>query len=272
MISEMRQHFEEHGWVKLEGVLGQHEINAYKSKLDRIASGNYSVTDEGSTTDKLHTLILRDEIFIEFIKNPRILDAYTEIGGIAATLKNSFALIKRPAEFRRDAEEVKKYKEDMGHRKGWHRVVSDPKWAMYEDGDNPGMHHFPYLNFFTYLTDVGPGDGGTLAMDKSHKVRGDFAEVSKTCEAIEATCNAGDTFLFTESLMHSASHILSENTRYSLTYTFIPSFYCNKQENECPEWYYRFIRNDDLRGVLGEWRGRPDQFLNEPYTYNFEDA
>ncbi|MDE2831277.1 MAG: hypothetical protein OXN20_14285 [Gemmatimonadota bacterium] len=39
MISEMRQHFEEHGWVRLEGVLDAKKINAYKSTLDRIASG-----------------------------------------------------------------------------------------------------------------------------------------------------------------------------------------------------------------------------------------
>ena len=271
MISEIRQHFEEHGWVRLEGVLDAKKINAYKSTLDRIASGIWSLTGNDVTTTRIDTLILRDDSFIEFIKIPRILEAYTEIGGIAATLKNSWAFIKRPADFRHNAEEVQKYRQDMSYKKGWHRG-SAPKWGMYEDECHPGMHHFPYLNFFVFLTDVGPGDGGTWAMDKSHKVHGDYAEVSKFCEPIEATCRAGDAFLFTESLMHSAPHILTENTRYSMTYTFIPPFYCNMRHYEVPEWFFQNIRNDDLRGVLGEWRGKLDQCYREPYTYNFEDV
>ena len=89
MISEMRQHFEEHGWVRLEGALDRKKINAYKSTLDRIASGIWSLTGNDMTTTRIDTLILRDDSFIEFIKIPCILEAYTEIGGIAATLKNS---------------------------------------------------------------------------------------------------------------------------------------------------------------------------------------
>lgn len=41
---------------------------------------------------------------------------------------------------------------------------------------------------------------------------------------------------------------------------------------EVPEWFLQNIRNDDLRGVLGEWRGKLDQCYRGPYTYNFEDA
>ncbi|MDE2722239.1 MAG: hypothetical protein OXI59_02560 [Gemmatimonadota bacterium] len=60
MISEMRQHFEEHGWVRLEGVLDRKKINAYKSTLDRIASGIWSLTGNDVTTTRIDTLILRD--------------------------------------------------------------------------------------------------------------------------------------------------------------------------------------------------------------------
>ncbi len=270
MVSERRKHFEEHGWVRLEGLLNQKEIADYKATLDRIESGIWSIGNNATTT-RIDHIILRDDSFIEFIKIPGILDAYTDIAGIAATLKNSWAFIKPPAEFRHDAEELQKYKEDMTYKKGWHRG-SAPKWAKYEDEENPGMHHYPYLNFFTYLTDVGPGDGGTFAMDKSHKVHGDYARVSQFCEPIEATCNAGDAFLFTESLMHSGPQIISENTRYSMTFSFIPPFYCNMREYEAPPWHYRFIKNDDLRGILGEWRGKLDQCYREPYTYNFNDS
>ena len=271
MVSEIRSHFEEHGWARLEGLLDSHQISAYKATLDRVSADLWSLTQNDGSTTRIDTLILRDPAFIEIIKIPRILETYNEIGGIAATLKNSWAFIRRPSEMRHQSDEVRKYREDMSYKKGWHRG-SLPKWAKYDDGNNPGMHHFPYLNFFIYLTDVGPDDGGTFAMDGSHKVDGDYAEVSKSCQPIEATCNAGDAFLFTESLMHSAPHILTENTRYSMTYTFIPPFYSNLQHYEYPSWFYSNIQNDDLRGILGEWRGRLDQPLRRPYTYNFEDA
>jgi hypothetical protein len=267
--SEQRLHFEEHGWILLRGVLDRAQVERYRACMDRAAGGVYTVTHGGEHV-RLDQLLLKDPAFVEFITIPRILQAYSDIAGCAAVLKNCWCFINSPWSRRHDAEAVAAYRASE-EKRGWHRG-SEPKWSMYADEHHPGMHHFPYLNFFTYLTDVGPEAGITPVMDGSHKVSGDYHAVRKKCRKVELTASAGDILLFTESLMHAGAIMMNESTRYAMAYTFVPSFYSNGQDHEVPSWFYDNIGNDDLRGVLGAWRGviSPHRFgLMDPYTYDF---
>jgi hypothetical protein len=266
--SEQRRHFEEHGWILLRGVLDQAQAERYRGCIDR-ASGSPYVAGGGSVVRCDH-LITKDPAFIEFITIPRILQTYSDIAGCAAVLKNAWSMVTTPWDRRHDPEAVAAHRAAVADR-GWHRG-SEPKWAMYADEDHPGMHHFPYLNFFTYYTDVGPGTGITPVLDGSHKVSGDYHAVRKRCEPVELTARAGDVLVFSESLMHASAVILNEVTRYATAFTFVPSFYSNGQDHEVPSWFYDQIGNDDLRGVLGAWRGviSPQRFgLMKPYAYDF---
>jgi len=266
--SDRRRHFEEHGWVLLPGVLDQTQVERYRDCIERAAEGPYAALRTKHV--RCDHLILRDPAFIEFITIAEILQTYSDIAGCAAVLKNSWSLVNSPWPDRHDPEAVARFQARPSER-GWHRG-SQPKWATYADEDHPGMHHFPYLNFFAYLTDVGPGTGITPVMDGSHKVSGDYEAVRERCEPLELTASAGDVLVFTESLMHAGTTILTESTRHAMAYTFVPSFYANSQDREVPRWFYDQIGNEDLRGVLGEWRGISSPHgrgLMEPYVYDF---
>jgi hypothetical protein len=268
-LSDQRRHFEEHGWVLLRGVLERAQVERYKACIDRAAGGVYALTHGGESV-RCDQLLLKDPAFVEFITIPRILQTYSDIAGCAAVLKNCWSFINSPWSRRHDPEAVAAHRSCVDQR-GWHRG-SEPKWSMYADERHPGMHHFPYLNFFTYLTDVAPSAGITPVMDGSHKVSGDYQAVSRRCAMLELTASAGDVLVFTESLMHAGAAIHNEITRYAMAYTFVPSFYSNGQDHEVPRWFYDTIGNDDLRGVLGAWRGviSPHRFgLMDPYAYDF---
>jgi hypothetical protein len=268
-ISAERRHFNEHGWILLRGVLDAAQVERYRRCIDRAGDGLYAV-ERGGGKLRCDQLILRDPAFVEYITTPGILQTYSDIAGCAAVLKNCWSYVNAPWPNRHDAQAVAKWRAAEAER-GWHRG-SEPKWAMYADERHPGMHHFPYLNFFTYLTDVGPDRGITPVLDGSHRVGGDYHAVRKRCEPIELTANAGDILVFSESLMHTGAVIMNEVTRYAMAYTFIPPFYSNDQDFEVPRWFYDTIANDDLRGVLGAWRGviSPHRFgLMEPYAYDF---
>jgi hypothetical protein len=264
-----RRHFEAHGWILLRGVLDPSQVQGFRSAIDRACSGPYAV-DSAPSKRLCYQLITKESAFVDFITIPRILQTYSDIGGCAAVLKNTFGLINSPWPGRHDPEAVARWRAAESER-GWHRG-SEPKWAMYADEDHPGMHHFPYLNFFTYLTDVGPERGSTPVLDGSHKVSGDYHAVRKRCDPVQLSASAGDVLVFTESLMHAGTVILNESTRYAMAYAFVPPFYSCAQDTEVPRWFYDQIGNDDLRGVLGAWRGvvSPHQFgLMRPYSYDF---
>lgn len=266
--TENRRHFEEHGWVLLPGVLDSDQVARYRTCIDGAAEGPYAA--QRTKLVRCDNLIMKDPAFIEFIMIPEILQTYSDIAGCAAVLKNAWSMVNSPWPARHDPDAVEHFRTTPSEQ-GWHRG-SQPKWSTYVDEDHPGLHHFPYLNFFTYLTDVGPGTGITPVMDGSHKVSGDYEVVQQRCNRLELTAAAGDVLVFTESLIHAGTTILNETTRYAMAYTFVPSFYANSQDLEVPPWFYDQIGNADLRGVLGAWRGiiSPHRHgLMDPYVYDF---
>lgn len=249
----------------IRNALDANQVQTYRDIIDDCFDSYRWSADHGV---RLKRTILHHPAFVEFLTLPGILDRYNDIAGTAAVLKNSWAF-RNPVRLPQEQEPLFPHGQaDDGIH--FHRG-SSPTWAMHEDENQPGMHHFPYLNFFVYLSDVGKDNGGTLAFDGSHKVSGEFDRVSEHCEQMTVEARAGDIFLFTESLMHSGP-LYFQHTRYCMVYTIVPCWYANQQDSSNPEWFYHHIDNDDLRGVLGEWRGviSPQRFgLDQPYPYDF---
>lgn len=91
------------------------------------------------------------------------------------------------------------------------------------------------VNVLMALTDIGPGDGGTLVVPGSHKssfvpddVRAIYAnrENYKTLPegAVEVRLNAGDALMFVDALMHGATERTNSGERRVVIYRYGPSW------------------------------------------------
>jgi hypothetical protein len=95
----------------------------------------------------------------------------------------------------------------------------------YEDG----VFRCGQVNILLALTDVGPGDGGTMIIPGSHKSRlqhpqwGEYRALTPmdTIEgAVEVRLNAGDALLFVDGLSHGASSRTNPGERRAVIYRY----------------------------------------------------
>ena len=256
---EQHVHFSDHGWVLLEDVLDGRQCSEYIDALDRFArtrlpldpSAALHITPELSYVDHL---VLYDDLFLDWLRLPGILEANRQLVGARVQLAHSHAHIKRPHPERATrAEELGDY---VAKKELWHRELR-PKWGTFAHDHDPRLVNCSYINNITYLTAVRPGDGGTAVLDGSHKLEGDYESLKGVCEVREMNANAGSVLLFTESLIHSGMPILSENTRYNMYYGFVPPWYRPAPGFEVPAKLAGAIADEELRELLGPgfWHG-----------------
>lgn len=255
------KHFAEHGWILLERVLNQGQIEAYKRKMDACAA-TYRPrqhTNKDSVLRYVEPLVVLDPLFRDWLTLPGVLEADKQLAGAALTLKNSFGIITQPHPDRHT-----RAKELLDPAAGgWHRGMR-PKWGTFPHDTDKQLVHCPYINNFTYLTDVSPGNGGTRVLEGSHKLDGDYQSLKDRCSIHEVTAPAGSILLFPETLLHTVVPIVSENTRYTMVYTFIPPWFSNDPEFEVPRRLWEAYEDEELRGILGGWRGSLKKELMHP--------
>jgi len=93
------------------------------------------------------------------------------------------------------------------------------------------------VNILMALTDIGPGDGGTLVVPGSHKtsfVPEDVAKLYRDRKnynnarlpegAIEVNLKAGDALMFVDALMHGATERTNPGERRAVIYRYGPSW------------------------------------------------
>jgi len=93
------------------------------------------------------------------------------------------------------------------------------------------------VNILLALTDVGPGDGGTMVLPASHKanfkhpglnVNAPWTEKTMKYRmpegAIEVNLNAGDALMFVDALMHGATERTTPGERRATIYRYGPSW------------------------------------------------
>ena len=134
---------------------------------------------------------------------------------------------------------------------GWHRGFR-PKWGVFPDDADDSLINCLFMRDIIYLTDVGPGDGGSAVLSGSHRLEGDYASLKDQCEVVEAECPAGSVLLFSETLIHSAVPIVTDNTRYAMFFGFSPPWVrANHDGFLIPKETLQSIRNEKLRAILG---------------------
>ncbi|MCB0012364.1 MAG: phytanoyl-CoA dioxygenase family protein [Anaerolineales bacterium] len=118
----------------------------------------------------------------------------------------------------------------IGLHSGGHECVKRTQY-LYRNG------HFMcgQVNILLALTDIGPGDGGTMVIPGSHKANfehpqfktqrvSDGASVDGVAGAIEVHMKAGDAILFVDALSHGSAKRVNEGERRFVVYRYGPSW------------------------------------------------
>ncbi len=253
---EQLHHFAEHGWVLEEDALSLEQIDAYKAALERQAQYTRPVAHaDDDEIINIDCMVNCDPIFREWIMIPRVLEANRQLMGAEIKYETCHAMIKRPHPQRHTRYAALRDPDNMS----WHRGLR-PKWGTFAHDSDPQLIHSAFLNNITYLTDVAPGDGGTMVLDGSHRLEGTYETLKGQCPIVELTAQAGGILHFTETLLHSGVPILSENTRYTMFYGFTPNWFVNWPGTEVPSYVLQTVRDDELRGILGGNSGYSGQY------------
>ena len=98
-----------------------------------------------------------------------------------------------------------------------------------------GVYRCGQVNILMALTDVGPGDGGTMVIPSSHKANFQHPEIPNAWEgrmkdkkppagAIEVNLKAGDALMFVDALMHGATERTNPGERRVVIFRYGPSW------------------------------------------------
>jgi hypothetical protein len=81
------------------------------------------------------------------------------------------------------------------------------------------------INVFIPLTDIGPGDGGTLVVPGSHKANFPFPkDASEPEPTVEVHLERGDVLLFVDAIRHGSATRANSGLRKVVIYRFGPSW------------------------------------------------
>ena len=249
LTDEQLKHFAEHGWVMEPDVFGADQIDACRQAMDRHADGHPKDTLTETEIEKVVQCILNYETtFRDTLMDQRILDAHRQLTGTEIRHLTNWMIIRHPHPDRKEKRDVLMQPENLG----WHRDLR-PKWGMYAHDSEPERVNSLFNNSTVLLTDIGKDDGGTVALDGSHKVEGTWQEVIETCAPCQIQGSAGSVIHFSECLMHTGVPILSEKSRYVMFVSYGPPWFKTWYKSEIPQEILESIQDEERRNILEGW-------------------
>ena len=216
-----RYHLEVNGYVVIEDMLDEDEVQQYYDALQRLKREFFATADPWNTMIRncgifgktmewagprvqLDNFMEADPVFINYLANPRIVGMAEEVVGGRVRIEESQAIMNSRAA-------GPAY--DGPPRHTWHHLR--PGFSTFTDN---GLIHCSMVKALTNLTDLGPDDGGTAVIAGSHKL--DCAEEDIVAAAREdpslvhhVVAPAGSTLLFCETLLHSSGEVRSDRER-----------------------------------------------------------
>ena len=277
LSSAERYHFETHGYVILESVFSDEEVESLKAAVydvfDRFqASQESGVNDPslmGANTHhfepgkmrRLNGMGFSHERFIDFNTHPYIVGMCEEVTGSAVRLNETTAIANVGG--------------SQGQETfGWHRGA-DVQASCHTKHN---LFHCDFVKTLVNLTDFGPDNGGTLCLPGTHKLDIPYHELRDFANenahiAHQFIAPKGSVFLFAESLIHATGENRSDEERV----LFISSF-CNRM---LPNWdRYEGIDPLHEEAYLAQFpehlrihfRGYADWTRGQRYRRNLADA
>jgi len=120
--------------------------------------------------------------------------------------------------------------EAIGLHSGGHQGIKRTQFRYHN-----GRFQCGQINILMALTDIGPGDGGTMVIPGSHKANfphphieekriGPGRSVDDTVGAIEVHMKAGDAILFVDAICHGSARRVKPGERRFIVYRYGPSW------------------------------------------------
>ena len=253
-IEQLKQ-FAKQGWVIQENVFDDDFIDACRQAMDETAA-----TQPARKADEeqifMMGIINHHQLFRDCLLHPTLLEESRQIMGTDLRHRATWMIIKKP--------HPRRHEDPTGlvdpSNLSWHRDMR-PKWGTFAHDEDPERINCILLNCLITVTDMGPDDGGTMALAGSHRVEGEPETVMQQCPVAQIQAPRGSVIYFPETLMHSAVPILSEKARYVMFYAFVPPWFEVWQGCEVPKEIVDRCQEKD-RSIIGGnvgW-GYPGQF------------
>lgn len=226
--------FDLRGFLKLPGALSPLEVAALNDGLDTVPAMTpgewygYVHAHQYGTTDGLNYQQIYEAgaPFEALIDHPSWIDKVKHfIGGEGTFDYNHGALFidENFANFRQPGEAIGIHSGgSAGAKRNQYRYLN-------------GRFMCGQVNILIALTDIGPGDGGTMIIPGSHKSNFEHPDVLKhrmaagaSVDGIEGAeevyMSAGDVLLFVDTLSHGSARRTNEGTRRVVIYRYGPSY------------------------------------------------
>lgn len=223
-------HFDLNGYLVLPGVLGLDEVADLERQLDAIPA-----IERGQWHGHLHRQDMPEErgvayqqiyeagpAFERLIDHPAYIDHVKRFVGNQDDFDASlgplyidecFSLTRGPGGF-------------IGMHSGGHQRTKRTQFRHHN-----GRFMCGQINVFVPLTDIGPGDGGTLVIPGSHKANfpsprlaRDGKPFSDHDHALEVHLKRGDVLLFVDAIRHGSATRTNPGLRKTVIYRFGPSW------------------------------------------------
>ena len=252
-------HFAVHGWVLQEDVFDAKEGAAFRAGMDRLYASGASTMAHKDTDDikNINNMINHEQLFRDWIMHPKILPVQKQLLGTPPRFECCHSMIKHPHPERVERRDELADPENMG----WHRGLR-PKYGVVEANNHPYINT-TFLNNITFLTDVGPGDGGTMILDGSHRLEAEkWRDIFDPSMVVQVEASAGSVLHFTEALVHTGVPVLSERTRYTMFYGMTPPW-MQCWPGSSPTQEVIDASEGELKEILGARTGYMGQYRPE---------
>jgi hypothetical protein len=222
LTAEQRIRLETFGFAVVPNVLSQAEARILLDatyELEEACRAKRSIPDpcwiESETREyfRANNIIHVHPAFFGYVSNAAIVAMAEHAVGLRPRLIESEVHVRRQSTATADTYDF--------HRGTWFNGTIIGGWYRY-----------PMVKALTFLTDVGPDDGGTAVIPASHKLPADsdlqyVADAAlKSPSLITTTCaRAGSTLLFFESLIHSNGIIRSGHDRVIIISGYAPMMF-----------------------------------------------
>ena len=255
LSTEQLVHFAEHGWVLLENMLDEHQCEQYIDAIDRTLATIKKAYQKDDPYGTQHLAFfnphLRDQVFVDWFKIPGLLEANRQlIGHSQIRFAGSFASTGDPHPDRHARHDEIADPETWG----WHRDFR-PRWIIQPHESDPRLINASLIVTATYFTPHSPERGATALLDGSHLRDGVgvgadiYNEMKEEHPLVHPTIGAGSMILFSESLVHSAVPVLSDERRVASITKFAVPWFADDMDVTPPPDLARLI-DDDLRSIF----------------------
>ncbi len=266
MITEMDAYlFDLRGYLLLRGALSPEEVKALNEGLDaipRIAPGDWHGYVHREETEDTRGIAYQQiyeagEPFERLIDHPSWIDKVKHfVGG-----EGTFDWLHGPVFIDENFASIRGPGEAIGLHSGGHTGVKRTQFRYHN-----GQFHCGQINILMALTDIGPGDGGTMVIPGSHKSNlvhpqlarakiSSGASADDVEGAIEVHMKAGDAILFVDAIAHGSAKRVNDGERRILVYRYGPTW-GNFRFGYTPSPELLERLTPEQRGIAYPWKQR----------------